>query len=136
MQQIDVTEDYIAESGVVRNPSAGEKFIWARVQLKNIGQTEVDAPLLEHFSMLYAATEFKPTYGHRQGYAEYSTLAPVLFPNQAADGWMRFDIPVTAELKDLRFVFLPESSHVGASFSAPNYPYAEDKPTYVWNCAP
>jgi hypothetical protein len=52
------------------------------------------------------------------------------------DAWLRFDIPVNAELKDLRFIFLPESSHVGVSFSSPNYPYVEDHPTYVWKCTP
>jgi hypothetical protein len=36
----------------------------------------------------------------------------------------------------LRFVFLPESAQVGASYGSPNYPYADDKPTYVWNGAP
>jgi hypothetical protein len=63
-------------------------------------------------------------------------LGPVIFPEQELDGWLRFDIPDTAELRDLRFVFLPESSQVGASFSSPNYPYADDKPTYVWKCKP
>ena len=58
--------------------------MWVHVQLKNVGQIEVEVPILEHFSVLYAATEIKPTYGHRQGFTEYSTLGPILFPNQAA----------------------------------------------------
>jgi hypothetical protein len=110
--------------------------MWVHVQLKNVGQIEISMPQLEHYSVLYAATELKPTYGHRQGYTEYSTLGPILFPNDEADGWIRFDIPVTADLKDLRFVFIPESAQIGTSFSSPNYPYAEDKPTYVWKCTP
>lgn len=134
MDQIEINEEFITEYGSTRSPSAGEKFMWVHVQLKNVGQIETDTPLIEHFSVLYAATELKPTYGHRKGYAEYSTLEPVLFPDQEADGWMRFDIPATAELKDLRFIFLPESSQVGASYSSPNYPYADDKPTFVWKC--
>ena len=96
----------------------------------------MNMPLLENYSVLYAATELKPTYGHRKDHTEYTTLASVIFPNHELDGWLRFDIPAEAQLKDLRFVFLPESSHVGVSFSSPNYPYSEDKPTYVWNCAP
>jgi hypothetical protein len=63
-------------------------------------------------------------------------LDSVIFPDQTVAGWLRFDIPTAAALKDLLFVFLPESSHVGTSFSSPNYPYADDKPTYVWKCAP
>jgi hypothetical protein len=97
---------------------------------------EMDVPLLENFSILYAAVELKPTYGHRAEYADYSALDPVIFPDQELDGWLRFDIPVAAEFSDLRFVFLPESAQVGASYNSPNYPYAVGKPTYVWKLAP
>jgi hypothetical protein len=106
------------------------------VQLENMKQIEMDVSLSEHYSILYSATEIKPTYGHRQGYADYTALNPVIFPNQKLDGWLRFDIPDTAELKDMRFVFLPESAQVGVLYSSPNYPYSEDKPAYVWNCWP
>ncbi len=110
--------------------------MWVYIQLTNVGQIEIDMPQLENFSVLYAATEIKPTYGHRQGYKDYSILESILFPNQEADGWIRFDIPATAELKDLLCVFIPESSQIGASYSSPDYPYAGDKPTYVWKCVP
>jgi len=136
MDQIEITQDFITEFGSTRDPSPGMKFMWVHVQLKNAGQIEIEVPILEHFSVLYAATELKPTYGYRRGYTEYSTSGPILFPDQAADGWIRFDIPITAELKDLLCVFLPESSQIGTSFSSPNYPYSEDKPTYVWKCVP
>ena len=136
MTQAEITTDFITEYGSSRIPSPGMKFMWVHVQLKNEGQKQIDTPLPEHFSVLYAATELKPTYGHRKDYADYSALDPVIFPNQQLDAWLRFDIPAEAELKDLRFVFLPESSQIGASFSSPNYPYSEDKPTYVWKCAP
>jgi hypothetical protein len=136
MDQAEISQDFITEFGSTRNPPDGEKFLWVHIQLKNMGKQEIDVPLPEHFSALYADSEFKPTYGHRKDHADYTSLEPVLFPDQGADAWLRFDIPVTAELKDLRFVFLPESSHVGISFSSPNYPYAEDYATYVWNCAP
>jgi len=135
MAQVEISEDFVTEYGTTRIPSAGMKFMWVHVQLKNVGQAEVDMPTLENFSVLYAATELKPTYGHRQGYKDYSTLEPALVPDHEADAWLRFDIPAEAELTDLRFVFLPTSSQVGASFSSPNYPYS-DKPTYVWQCAP
>jgi hypothetical protein len=136
MDQIEITEEFITEFGTTRKPPAGEKFMWVYVQLKNAGQIEINTPLLENFSVLYAATEIKPTYGHRREYAEYSTLQPVLFPNDEAEGWIRFDIPAAAELKDLRFVYLPISAQVGASFSSPNYPYSNDKPTFVWELEP
>jgi hypothetical protein len=136
MDQLEITEDYVTDYDSTRVPPAGQKFLWVHVRLKNTGQIEMEVPLSEHFSILYAATELKPAYGHRKGYAEYTVLGPVIFPEQELDGWLRFDIPDTAELRDLRFVFLPESSQVGASFSSPNYPYADDKPTYVWKCNP
>jgi hypothetical protein len=136
MDQIETTEDFITEFGSTRNPSPGMKFMWAQIRLKNVGQIEIEIPQIEHFSVLYAATEIKPTYGHRQEYKDYSTLVPILFPDQAADGWIRFDIPATAELKDMLCVFIPESAQIGTTFSSPNYPYSEDKPTYVWKCEP
>ncbi|MGZ9166194.1 MAG: hypothetical protein ACXW4U_13550 [Anaerolineales bacterium] len=135
MHQIEITEDFITEFGSTRIPSPGMKFMWAHIQLKNVGQIEIEIPQIEHFSVLYAATELKPTYGHRENYIEYATLGPILFPDQEADGWIRFDIPATAELKDMLCVFLPESAQIGTTFSSPNYPYSEDKPTYVWKCA-
>jgi hypothetical protein len=136
MNQAELTEDFVTEYGSTRIPVAGTKFMWAHIWLKNLGQKEIDMPSPEHFSVLYAAAEFKPTYGHHKDHADYMTLGTVIFPNQQVDAWLRFDVPSNAELKDLRFVFLPESSGVGASFSSPNYPYAEDHPTYVWNCGP
>lgn len=136
MDQLEITEEYLTDFGSTRIPSAGQKFLWVHVRLKNTGQTEVEVPLSEHYSVLYAATELKPIYGHRQGYAEYAALESVIFPNQELDGWLRFDIPVAAELKDMLFVFIPESAQIGTSFSSPDYPYSENRPTYVWNCAP
>jgi Domain of unknown function (DUF4352) len=136
MDQLEITQDYLTDYGSSRIPTEGNKFLWVHIRLKNTGQIEMDVPLSEHFSILYAAVELKPTYGHRAEYTDYTTLGPIIFPNQELDGWLRFDIPAAAELRDLRFVFLPESSQVGTSFTSPNYPYADDKPTYVWKCAP
>jgi len=134
--QNEITENFTTEFGSTRNPSPGKKFMWVHIQLKNAGKIEVEIPILEHFSVLYAATEIKPSYGYRQGFTEYSTLGPKLFPDQQADGWIRFDIPDTAELTDLLCVFIPESAQIGSTISSPNYPYSDDKPTYVWKCAP
>ena len=136
MDQLEITQDYMTDYGSTRIPPAGQKFLWVHILLKNIGQVEMEVPLSEHFSVLYAGAELKPGYGHRQGYLDYTTLETFIFPDQNLEGWLRFDIPAAAELKELRFVFLPESSQVGSSYSSPNYPYSDDKPTYVWNCEP
>ena len=136
MVKAEITDNFSTDFGSTRIPSPGMKFMWVYVQLKNVGQNQIEMPLPENFSVLYVATELKPTYGHRKEYADYTALDPVLFPNQQVDAWLRFDIPINAELKDLRFVFLPESLGVGTSFSSPIYPYAEDHPAFVWKCAP
>ena len=136
MDRLEITDEYVTDFGSIRNPPVGMKFLWVHVQLKNTGQIEMDVPSFEHYSILYAATEIKPIYGHRQGYTEYTALVSTISPNQELDGWLRFDIPATAEFRDMRFVFLPESAQVGVSYSSPHYPYAEDKPTYVWDCEP
>jgi len=134
MDQLEITDEYLTDFGSTRTPPDGKKFLWVHVQLRNTGQVEMDVPVFEHYSILYAAIEIKPVYGHRNGYVDYTTLDATIFPGQELDGWLRFDIPSTAELKDMRFVFLPESAQVGTSYSSPSYPYADDKPTYVWNC--
>jgi len=136
MDQPEFTDVYETDFGSTRFPPKGGKFLWVHIGLKNTGQVETAIPAAENFSVLYASTELKPTYGHRQGYKDYTTLVQVIFPGQELDGWLRFDIPATAEFKDLMFVYLPESSQVGASYSSPNYPYAADKPTYVWDFVP
>ena len=136
MDQPEVTEVYETDYGSTRVPPRGTKFLWVHIGLRNKGPVETAIPQAENFSVLYASTELKPTYGHRAGYRDYTTLVPVIFPDKAMDGWLRFDIPATAELGELLFVYLPESSQVGASYSSPNYPYANDKPTYVWDFQP
>ena len=133
MEQIEITQEYVNKFGSVRNPPAGKKILWVHIRMKNTGSIEMNVPILENYSILYAAAEIKPIYGHRQGYAEYTTLGSTIFPGQELDGWLRFDIPATAELREMLFVFLPESAQIGTSYASPNFPYAEDKPTYVWD---
>jgi len=135
MDQVEITDSFINEFGSQRAPSEGQKFLWVHVALRNVGKDEITLPESENFSVLYADSEFKPIYGHRQGYADYTDLDSTLFPEQQLDAWLRFDVPNTAALNDLWFVFLPGSAQVGVSPSSPNYPYAENKPTYVWKCA-
>jgi hypothetical protein len=134
MDQAEITDSFINEFGSVRIPSADTKFLWMHVALENVGTEEILLPKPENFSTLYAESEFKPIYGHRQGYPDYTALGATLFPGQKLDAWLRFDVPDTAELKDIWFVFLPTSAQVGVSASSPNYPYAGNKPTFVWKC--
>ena len=134
MDQVEITDHFINEFGSQRIPSAGQRFLWVHVALKNAGKTEIPLPTSEHFSVLYAESEFKPIYGHRQGYPDYTDLSTTLFPGQELDAWLRFDIPMAAGLEDVWFVFMPTSAQVGVSPSSPDYPYAENKPTYVWRC--
>jgi hypothetical protein len=136
MDQPEFTDVYETDYGSTRFPPKGGKFLWVHLTLKNTGQVETAIPAAENFSVLYASTELKPTYGHRKEYKDYTTLVQVIFPGQEMDGWLRFDIPATAQFNDMLFVYLPESSQVGASYSSPNYPYADDKPTYVWDFVP
>lgn len=134
MDQAEITGSFTNEFGSQRLPPSGRKFLWIHVVLENVGTEEITLPEPENFSALYAESELKPIYGHRQGYADYTDLGTTLFPGQKLDAWLRFDIPDTAELKDLWFVFLPTSAQVGVSPSSPNYPYADNKPTFVWKC--
>lgn len=134
MDQVEVTDQFTTEFGSQRVPTGDQKFLWIHVRLENMGTNEIALPDSENFSVLYAESEIKPIYGHRQGYVEFTDLDSTLFPGQELDAWLRFDIPAAAELKDLWFVFVPGSAQVGVSPSSPSYPYASDKPTYVWEC--
>jgi len=136
MDQVEITESFINEFNSLRKPPDGQKFLWVHVILENVGTDEIALPETENFSVLYAESEIKPIYGHRQGYADYTTLGSTLFPGQELDAWLRFDIPDAADLNELWFVFLPTSAQVGVSPSSPNYPYADNRPTFVWKCAP
>jgi hypothetical protein len=135
MAQAEITSSYITEYGSKRDAPLGTEFLWVHVLLKNVGKVERGLPAIEHFSALYGASEFKPIYGHRQMYADYTTLKPVVYQGQQVDAWLRFDVPAGAELKDLQFAFLPESFQVSTSFAPTDYPWA-DHPIYLWRCGP
>jgi hypothetical protein len=135
MSGTEITTSYLTEFGSNREPPAGKKIIWVHILLKNIGQSEQDLPAPEHFSVLYDDTEFKPTYGHRKDFTDYMSLNTTMAAGQAVDAWLRFDISAAAELKDLIFAFLPESTQVSFGFSFSDYSWA-DHPIYLWTCAP
>jgi hypothetical protein len=136
MDSAEITGSFTTEFGTKRMPSAGQKFLWVHIRLDNMGKSEIALPAAEHFSALYADSEFKPTYGHRQGYADYTALTSPLFPGQAVDAWLRFDIPETAELKNIWVIFMPESSQVSVMPSSPDYPWGGDHPEFVWTLEP
>jgi hypothetical protein len=135
MSQAEITGGYLTEYGSTREPPLGEEFLWVHISLTNTGQGGRDLPGSEHFSILNGVTEFKPTYGHRKDHLDYMTITTGLVQGQALDAWLRFDIPAALELKDLDFVFLPESSVVSVGFSSSDYPVG-DHPIYLWMCAP
>jgi len=135
MSQAEITTSYLTEYGSARVPSAGQKFLWIQIGLKDTGQAPQDLPAPEHFSVLNGATEFKPIYGHRQDHPDYMALTTGVVAGQTVDAWLRFDIPSALELKNLAFAFLPESSQVSVGFSPSNYP-AGDHPIYLWTCTP
>jgi hypothetical protein len=135
MTEAEITTSYLTEFGSEREPSADSKFIWIHILLKYVGPGERDLPAPEHFSVLHGTVEFKPIYGYRKDHADYLALTPGMVQGQEVDAWLRFDIPADAELKDLVFVFLPESSQVSLGFSTSDYSWA-DHPIYLWACAP
>ena len=135
MSEAEITTSFITEYGSNREPPAGKKIIWIHVLLKNIGQGEWNVPAPEHFSVLDGMIESKATYGHRKDHPDYMDLTTGMVQGQEVDAWLRFDISADAELKDLWFAFLPESSQVSLGFSSSDYSWA-DHPIYLWNCAP
>ena len=136
MSQAEITTSYLTEFDSTREPPAGKKFLWIHIVIKNIGQQEQDLPAPEHFSVLNGTAEYKSIYGHRKDHADYMSLTMSMVQGQEVDAWLRFDIPAEADLRELSFVFLPTSAQVGVSPSSPDYPYAVNKPTYVWSCEP
>jgi hypothetical protein len=135
MDQAEVIDSYITEYGSSRLPTGNTKFLWVHIILKNIGQKEQNLPTEEHFSALLGEIEFKPTYGHRKDHTDYTALNTVIGQGEEVDAWLRFDVPVDAELKDLTFAFLPDSTQVSFGFSSSEYFWA-DHPIYLWTCAP
>jgi hypothetical protein len=135
MSEAEITSNYLTEYGTEREPPAGKNIIWIHILLKNIGQGEWTLPDAEHFSVLNGTAEFKSTYGHRKDHADYMALNTSMAQGQEVDAWLRFDIPAEAELQDLAFAFLPESSQVSFGFSSNDYSWA-DHPIYLWTCAP
>ncbi len=135
MEQAEITASYETEFGSTREPTAGIKFLWIHIVLKNVGAQEQTLPAEEHFSALLGEIDFKPSYGYRKDHADYKALKTVLNSGEEVNAWLRFDVPGDAELKDLIFAFLPESTQVSFGFSSSDYFWA-DHPIYLWNCVP
>jgi hypothetical protein len=127
----ELSTDYLTEYGSRREPPADKKFLWVQVALKNSGAQAHNLPDTQHFSVLYGDSEFKPTYGHRQAYADYTVLDAVVYPGQSLVAWLRFDVPVVAKLTGLQFAYLPKSSRV----TYLHYDW-RDQPVFLWRLAP
>jgi hypothetical protein len=133
MNQAEITSGYETEYGIRREPTQGDKFLWVKIQLENISTSTQDLPDIEHFSAVLGAREFKPSYGHRMDHPDYVALDPVLYQGQIVQAWLRFDIPAEATLKDLQFVYLPDSLQVNFSVPLDGYNWA-DHPQFFWKC--
>jgi hypothetical protein len=133
MNQAEITTGYETEYGIRREPTQGEKFLWVEIQLENISSSVQNLPDIDHFSAVFGASEFKPAYGHRKDYPDYVALDPELYEGQKSNVWLRFDIPSEAALKDLRFVYLPDSLQVNLSVPQDGYSWA-DHPQFFWEC--
>ena len=131
MDHAELSTDYLTEYGSRREPPADKKFLWVQVALKNSDAQAHDLPDTQHFSVLYDDSEFKPTYGHRQAYADYTVLDNVVYPGQSLVAWLRFDVPTMAELAALQFAYLPKSSRV----TYLHYDW-RDQPVFLWRLAP
>jgi hypothetical protein len=135
MDMAEFSGEYLTEYGISREPPAGEKFLWIRITLKNLGPQARAVPAVEHFSVLYDTSEFKATYGHRLDHVDYTSLDGLIYTGQSLTAWFRFDIPAAAEWPNLQFAYLPESSRVIFSFSPSHYAWG-DHPVYLWRLAP
>jgi|GEM_PF-655682 len=135
VKQAEITGSYLTEYGSSRQPPAQQQFLWVPVLIVNNGTQERALPAAEHFSVLYSKSEFKPSYGHRQGFVDYTTLKPVVYPGQVVDAWLRFEIPATASLQDLQLAFLPESIQVNLVNPDNGYAWA-DHQINLWRLAP
>jgi hypothetical protein len=110
--RVEINEQYKTKFGPLRDATPGVKFLWVQVIVENSGDANIELPGEEHFSVLDGAREFKPTYGHRDGFPDYTSLSGAIFPGSPLEGWLRFDIPAEAGLDDLQFAFLPESTRI------------------------
>lgn len=109
---VELNDQYKTRFGPVRDATPGVKFLWVQVLVENNGQAVKDLPAEDHFSVLHAGREYKPTYGHRDGFPDYTSLGGAVLPGSPLDGWLRFDIQEETGLDDLQFAFLPESTRI------------------------
>lgn len=133
MEQAEITGKYVTEFGSEREPPAGSRFLWVQVRLENLGTKEQALPSLDHFSVLFGSSEFKVSYGHRKEHTDYLNLKPTVYQGQIVEAWLRFEIPAEANLRDLQFVYLPESFQVSPALQESNYSWA-DHPVFFWQC--
>jgi hypothetical protein len=133
MNQAEITSDYETEYGTRREPTQGGKFLWVEIQLENISTSAQNLPDVDHFSAVFGTSEFKPAYGHRKDHADYVALDPVLYQGRKVQAWFRFDIPSEPTLKDLQFVYLPDSLQVTFSDPQDGLDWA-NHPQFFWRC--
>jgi hypothetical protein len=134
IKQAEFNDRYKTEYGTFRDATPGVKFLWIQLSLETVDKEGVPVPDADHFSALYGLAEYKPTYGHRDGAPDYSSLGPILFPGGSHQVWLRFDLPAEADLSDVQFAFLPESTRISSSRSSGTAYY--DHPAFLWRLNP
>jgi len=128
---VEINDRYKTSFGPVRDSTPGLEFLWVQVLLENNGQAAIDLPGEDHFSVLHGGREYKPTYGHRDGYPDYTSLGGTVYPGSPLEGWLRFDIPEEAALDDIQFAFLPESTRITFTRTQSGGSYY-NHPVYLW----
>lgn len=134
MERFELTQEYTNEYGLTQPPPQGSRYLWVHVTLKDTTEQVRSLPRTDRYSVLYHNTELKASYGHRQGYPDYTALEDKIYPGQPVDAWLRFEIPQAAEPGELVFAFNPESTQV--SLNTPNRGEWFLHPVYLWNLTP
>jgi len=132
VDRAEFSDAYTTEFQTSRTPPAGKKFLWVHILLKNVGPKTLKTPVQDHYSILFFQTEFKPTYGHRKDYQDYTSLDSTLPPGQTINGWLRFEILNSAELSQIRAAYIPEGVHIPSVSGSGSDSWA-DRPFFLWS---
>ena len=131
IDQTEISGTYTTDFNTQRDPPSGRKILWVHIQIVNPGQSTLKTPGAEHFSVIYGESEIRSTYGHRQGYPDFTDLSVNLFPAQTLAGWLRFDVPTEAVLEDLTIAFFPNNKFLPA-LTRGDASIWVDQPIYIW----
>ena len=131
-----ITPQATAENKSLPTPAPGGQTIMYKDLQVTMDQTEITESYETEFGSSREPTAgIKFLWIHIVLNMDYITLNTVIDAGEEVNAWLRFDVPIEAELKDLTFVFLPESTQISFGFSSTDFSWA-DHPIYLWSCAP